>query len=114
LNSAGQIVVISFSCDGTKARAALWENGSLVDLNTVIPAGCSLQLENPAAINDRGEIAGLGLPPGCSAQNDSVCGHAFVLIPCRDDHPGIKDCDYNEVEETARSGSFLLRLHKGR
>jgi len=99
MNSAGQIVLVSSSCDGTNVRAALWENGSLVDLNTLIPAGSSLQLFSPQAINDRGEIAGLGLPSGC--QFDGLCGRAFVLIPCDENHPDVADCDYSTVDGNA-------------
>jgi probable HAF family extracellular repeat protein len=105
MNSARQIVGISSSCDGTNARAALWENGSLVDLNTLIPPGSDLQLLIGYAINDRGEIGGLGLPSGCSPQIDELCGRAFVLIPCDDDHPGVEGCDYSMVEATEVSSA---------
>jgi len=44
-------------------HAFLWENGGpMVDLNTLIPAGSSLQLVFAFAINDRGEIVGAGEP----------------------------------------------------
>ena len=110
MNSTGQIGVISSSCDGTNARAALWENGSLIDLNILIPAGSSLQLFLPQAINDRGEIAGVGLPSGCSSQIDNLCELAFVLVPCDENHPGVEGCDYSMVEESATANSTVPSL----
>jgi hypothetical protein len=61
----------------------------MIDLNTLIPAGASLQLTFAVAINDRGEIAGFGVPPACLPQNVEVCGHAYVLAPC---NPSEEDC----------------------
>jgi probable HAF family extracellular repeat protein len=37
LNSGGQVVGSSIACDFTSSRSFLWENGSMVDLNTLIP-----------------------------------------------------------------------------
>src|ERR1051326_4078145 len=69
-----------FSCDGTIARAVLWEKGKIVDLNAAVAGTPSLQLVAVDNINDRGEIAGRGLPPGCD--DLFACGHAYLLIPC--------------------------------
>jgi probable HAF family extracellular repeat protein len=79
INSAGQIVGLSFACDFSSQEAVLWESGEIIDLNTLIPPGSPLFLTRALTINDRGEIGGLGVPPGCN--NDTVCGHAFLLIP---------------------------------
>ena len=54
----------------------------MMDLNTLIPPGASLDLTYAVAINNGGEIAGFGVPPGCAPEDYETCGHAYVLIPC--------------------------------
>jgi probable HAF family extracellular repeat protein len=83
INSRSQVVGYSLSCDGSTLRSFLWERGSMIDLNTLIPPNSGLQLAETIAINDRGEIAGNGVPPSCKSV--ATCGHAFVLIPAGED-----------------------------
>jgi probable HAF family extracellular repeat protein len=97
INSNSQIVGVSRPCTGIQGRAFLWENGSMVDLNTLVPPG-SLKLIFPMAINDRGEITGTADPPGCGDDDGGLCGHAFLAIPCDDNHPEVEGCDYSLVE----------------
>ena len=78
INSKGQIVGSSFPCvsgpDGP-ARGFLWQNGLMTDLNAFVPSGSSLTLVNAGFINDRGEIAGLGMLPDGNT-------HVVLLAPC--------------------------------
>lgn len=83
INSRGQVVGDSGSCDRSTLRSFLWEDGSIVDLNRLIPPNSNLQLVETLAINDRGEIAGNGVPSGCASVE--ACGHAYVLIPSGED-----------------------------
>jgi probable HAF family extracellular repeat protein len=90
LNSGSQIVGQSFSCDFSTARAFIWENGSMTDLNTLIPPNSSLHLVIAGNINDRGEIVGVGTPPG--VQDLHFGGRLFLLVPCDEDH-GDSECE---------------------
>lgn len=86
VNSSGQVVGTSedrtLCLVPTGEHAFLWQHGGpMVDLNTQIPPGASLQLTFAFAINERGEIAGVGVPAGCAPQDVNTCGHAFVLLP---------------------------------
>ncbi len=106
INSLGQVVGNSLSCKTynngfpKQDRAFLWENGQLVDLNSLIPPNSPLTLAitgplSPVGvpnINDLGEIVGLGAPPGCQPAFVESCGHAFLLIPvCADGTEGCAD-----------------------
>jgi probable HAF family extracellular repeat protein len=96
MNSRGQIAGNSATCDVKLIRAVLWEDGKVFDLNTLIPRNSSLLLVESNAINDRGEIAGNGFPPGCT---DFSCTHAFVLIPCGEDEMDSRGCRNDDDAE---------------
>jgi len=66
--------------------------------------GTGYQLTNPIDINDRGEILAKAAPFGFTP-DDADLGHLALLIPCDDDHPNMKRCDYSMVETaTAERG----------
>ena len=80
VNSQGQIVGFSGNCsfDEPTLRAFISENGGLVvDLNSLIPPDSGVELHNAVFINNRGEIAAIGVFP------DGTHG-PVLLVPCND------------------------------
>jgi probable HAF family extracellular repeat protein len=81
-NNSGQVVGGS----GTFCfpnRAALWQNGTVTDLNTVIPANSGWILLQGDSINAQGQIVGIGLhnmPPPFTSLSQ---WRAFLLTPNR-------------------------------
>jgi len=86
LNSRDQVVGISlpFPCDFSIAHAFLWENGEMVDLNTLISPASDFTVVYATGINEAGEIVGNGVPAGVSPADIETLGHAYVLIPIHD------------------------------
>jgi probable HAF family extracellular repeat protein len=76
------------------SRGFLWENGSITDLNTLIPPTSPLYVIYAYTINNRGEIAVNGIDGNGIEQ-------AAVLIPCDEDHAEVEGCDYSLVDPVA-------------
>jgi probable HAF family extracellular repeat protein len=72
INAAGQIVGnAATALDG--GHAFLYSGGTMVDLNSLLPPGTGWVLQDARAINDRGQIAGVGSVNGTT--------RAFVMSP---------------------------------
>ena len=92
------MVNLDDSCDGPIYHSFLWENGSMVELQTLVILGSGITLscarcgEAAYNINDRGEITGQGV----LSNGDT---RVILLIPCDENHPNVEDCDYNLIDE---------------
>jgi hypothetical protein len=75
----------------------------MIDLNGLVPLGAGVQLISAPDINDRGEIAALGLLPNGD-------GHAFLLIPCEEGNEG---CEGGAAATNATSSNSTLNEAQG-
>jgi probable HAF family extracellular repeat protein len=97
INSHGQVVGSTSDCTFA-LHAFLWEKGGpMVDLNQLVQSNSGFQLLIADNINERGEIAGTGVPAGCD--NIDTCGHVFLLVPCDENHRG--ECEDNSMIEVS-------------
>lgn len=80
INNHGQIV--GYAATGTDLgdAAVLWENGEIKDLNRLIPPGSGWVLMRANAINDAGQIIGIGRT-GPAGRDGSFPERAFLLNP---------------------------------
>ncbi len=74
INDKGQVTGGSFDASGN-VRAVLWENGTMTDLNTLLPPDSPLFLLIALSINSRGEVA------GCAFELSTGEIHAFLATP---------------------------------
>ncbi|HEX5220944.1 MAG TPA: PKD domain-containing protein [Verrucomicrobiae bacterium] len=65
INDVGQVVGEAQTANFTM-HAFLWQNGNMVDLNTLLPAGSGWQLSSAYLINNAGRIVGQGTVNGAS------------------------------------------------
>ncbi len=72
INNSNQVVGASTLSNST-SRPFLWYNGTLTDLNDLLPAGFNWDLREARGINDKGQIVGWGITNGQE--------HAFILCP---------------------------------
>ena len=101
INSHSQAVGDAWACDFSVLSATLWERGSLVDLNALVPQN-PLHLFMASFIDDRGQIGAFG-----SLANGNM--HAVLLIPCDEGHPDIDGCDYSLADAKAATEAQAVR-----
>ena len=72
INNSNQVVGASTLSNST-SRAFVWANGTLTDLNSLLPAGFNWDIREARGVNDKGQIVGWGVTNGQE--------HAFILSP---------------------------------
>ncbi|MHB8728387.1 MAG: hypothetical protein ACYC9K_05045 [Sulfuricaulis sp.] len=74
INNSGQVVGVAQTAGAPAFETPfLYSNGSMVDLNSLLPANSGWQLLNAYGINDAGQITGSG--------NHNGGTHAFLMTP---------------------------------
>jgi probable HAF family extracellular repeat protein len=73
INSSG-VAVGGAGAPGLGVRATIYQDGSITDLNSLIPSKSGWTLTFAYSINDAGSIVGYGLSPNGDT-------HAFLLVP---------------------------------
>src|SRR5271165_3398279 len=82
INAQNQIVGVSYGAGFTNPRAFIYQNGRMIDLNTLTLPNSPVYLQVGGDINDEGVIAGQGcLPANCAAGTSFV---SFVAVPAGD------------------------------
>jgi probable HAF family extracellular repeat protein len=79
VNAQNQIVGVSYAAGFANPRAFIYQNGHMVDLNTLTLPNSPVYLQVGGDINDEGVIVGQGcLPANCAAGTSFV---SFVAVP---------------------------------
>jgi probable HAF family extracellular repeat protein len=83
INNQGQAVGSSFDSRSNWSHGLLWQNGRMIDLNTVFPASSNLYVVSASNINESGQIAGMAVE--MSGSHAGTIVHAFLATPVNQD-----------------------------
>ena len=83
INNRGQVVGSSFDSRANWSHGLLWQNGMMIDLNTVFPASSNLYVVSASNINESGQIAGMAVDTTGPHAGNIV--HAFLATPVNED-----------------------------
>ena len=75
INDQGKVTGVSLDAN-FNLRAVLWENGKPIDLNTLVPADATLNLQTACSINAEGQIIGISVVKGTTTDF-----HGYLLTP---------------------------------
>jgi probable HAF family extracellular repeat protein len=103
INNSGVVVGYSYTGSDPDPHAFLYQNGVLLDLNSLIDPSAGWVLTQAYGINDRGEIVGAGLFKGVE--------HAFLLDPvhfCLDTSPAAAAVPEPGTRTLAMAGVLLI------
>jgi len=106
INDVGQVVGLSSPPDGPQ-RACLWSNGTIQDLNSLIPNNSGWTLYDAYDINNKGQIVGNGVAPDGERR-------AFLLTPAQVNLAGhlyLKSASISNEGEFGLADSRIDPLH---
>jgi len=78
INNQGQAVGSTIDSAGNWSHAFLWQNGVMIDINTLFPASSNLYATMANQINDSGQISGMAV---VQTGPHATEVHAFVATP---------------------------------
>jgi probable HAF family extracellular repeat protein len=83
INNRGQVVGSSFDSGSNWSHGLLWQNGMMIDLNTVFPASSNLYVVSASNINESGQIAGMAVE--MAGPHAGTIVHAYLATPVDED-----------------------------
>jgi probable HAF family extracellular repeat protein len=109
INDRGQAVGSSFDSKGNWSRGLLWQNGMMIDLNTVFPASSNLYVVSASNINESGQIAGMAVDMSLLYAGTIV--HAFLATPVdQDQGKSVADVVHTHPEITLPAANVGKQL----
>jgi probable HAF family extracellular repeat protein len=75
ISDKGQVTGLSLDAN-FNLRAIIWQNGTIANLNDLVPADTTLLLQTACSINAKGQIIGIALAKGTTSDF-----HAYLATP---------------------------------